>query len=497
VEAFLGAYALYYAAMEMQPAERSAVTRLGGVRKTRADPNSALSAYYGARRVLGDFGSYLPPMRSVLLCLKGLRVRMIEEFGDDCFAKVQAQPWPQRYLNRIISGCATYSLPFWSPAQHDAFLDAFIFSLSLGARKVELPRYRLSNVEWLNPDMGESKATDGWIQQVTDGWWCRVAPVCSKTDYDNAKYGSTRMWFKVDSSDPWNIASRLLSRERRHSCAPDLRHSTALLIDPSTNVGVSGNTLVKWLDDVKAVYIDSHDAELASLLTWHASRVTLASKLVKIKKPWERVQTLVRWEAVASARIYGRAEAEAYHADISAALAADAAGAKGVGEIDPVSALHDIDAALASESDEKSTSATARAAEANTLRGSDNPAKARRRKNPPKPSTVPSPPPSLSKPVTLANGDSVNCFTSDSWMATGLRFSIPESVWTLDSADTQKLRYEVAGLTEPSGCYVVRVIRGAHSGEAYLVGPNVIKALLNGAERRKAGNRLRSVPVAV
>ena len=112
VEAFLGAYALYYAAMEMQPAERSAVTRLGGVRKTRADPNSALSAYYGARRVLGDFGSYLPSMRSVLLCLKGLRVMMIEEFGDDCFAKVQAQPWPQRYLSRIMSGCATYSLPF-------------------------------------------------------------------------------------------------------------------------------------------------------------------------------------------------------------------------------------------------------------------------------------------------------------------------------------------------------------------------------------------------
>ena len=57
--------------------------------------------------------------------------------------------------------------------------------------------------------------------------------------------------------------------------------------------------------------------------------------------------------------------------------------------------------------------------------------------------------------------------------------------------------YEVAGLTEPSGCYVVRVIRGAHSGEAYLVGPNVIKALMTGAGRRKAGSRLRSGPVAV
>ena len=102
----------------MQPATRYAVTRLGGVRKTRADPNSALSAYYGARRVLDDFGSYLPPMKSVIQCLKGLRVMMIEEFGDDCFAKVQAQPWPQRYLDRILSGCGSYVLPFCSPLNY-------------------------------------------------------------------------------------------------------------------------------------------------------------------------------------------------------------------------------------------------------------------------------------------------------------------------------------------------------------------------------------------
>jgi hypothetical protein len=87
----------------MKPAERSAVTQLGHVRKTRADPNSAaVSALYGARRVLEDFGSYLPPMTSVLKCLKGLRVMMIEDFGDDCFAKEQAQPWPQIYLDKVM-----------------------------------------------------------------------------------------------------------------------------------------------------------------------------------------------------------------------------------------------------------------------------------------------------------------------------------------------------------------------------------------------------------
>ena len=519
VESFLAAYALYFTAMEMQPAERSAVTRLGGVRKSRADPNSALSAYYGARRVLEDFGSYLPPMRSVLQCLKGLRVMMIEDYGDDCFARVQAQPWPQKYLDRIIVGASTYAIPFWSPAQHECFLDAFVFSLSLGARKAELPRYRLSNVVWLNPDMVEGKATGDWLHCVTDGWWGRVSPVCSKTDYDNAKYGSTRMWFKVDSSDPWSVASRLIARERRYPCTPDLRHSTPLLLDPSNGGGVSGGALVRWLDEVKAVYVDASDAELAALLTWHASRVTLASKLVKLRKPWERVQTLIRWEAVASARIYGRAEAEAYHADISAALAADAAGVKGLGEIDPVSALRDIDAAIASEGLLEANLVSARAAEAAELRG-DKPPKAPRRTSAPKLSAapkpagarrpepqalaavvlpVPVPPPLDPVMVSLFDGQLIECFSSDSWDVTGGRFSIPESVWTLDAADTMRLQYVVAGLSFSTGsaCFVVRVARGVRKGECYLVGPHIVKSLMSGAMRRRAGGNLDHAPVAI
>jgi hypothetical protein len=343
--------------------------------------------------------------------------------------------------------------------------------------------------------------------------------VCSKTDYDNAKYGSTRMWFKVDSSDPWSVASRLIARERRYPCTPDLRHSTPLLLDPSNGGGVSGGALVRWLDEVKAVYVDASDAELAALLTWHASRVTLASKLVKLQKPWERVQTLIRWEAVASARIYGRAEAEAYHADISAALAADAAGVKGLGEIDPVSALRDIDAALASKGHLEADLASAPATEAAELRG-DKPPKAPRRASAPKPSAapkpaaarrslpqapaavvlpVPVPPPLDPVMVSLFDGQPVECFSSDSWGVTGGRFSIPESVWTLDAADTMRLQYVVAGLSFSTGsaCFVVRVARGARKGECYLVGPHIVKSLMSGAMRRRAGGNLAYAPVAI
>jgi hypothetical protein len=266
------------------------------------------------------------------------------------------------------------------------------------------------------------------------------------------------------------------------------------------------------------VYIDPADAELAALLTWHASRVTLASKLVKLKKPWERVQTLVRWEAIASARIYGRAEAEAYHADIAAALAVDAAGVTGIGEIDPVSALRDIDAALAS--DEQAELASARAAEASELRGEPKPTKVPRRSSTLKPAAapkpaavprprppssaagvapVPPPPPPCAVMVSLSCGQPVECFISDSWSVSGGHLSIPESVWTLDPADKLRLRYEVAGLSFHTGspCFVVRVVRGAPKGNCYLVGTHVIKSLMSGAMRRRAGRSLAYAPVAI
>jgi len=300
VEAFLAAFAVYFAARHMQPAERSAVTQLGGVRKTRADPNSSLSAYYGARRVLGDYGSYLPPMASVLNCLKGLRVQMIEDFGDDCFAHVQAQPWPQECLEAVLAACSRFAIPAWSITVHETFLDVFVFSLSLGCRKAETVRYKLSNVRWLTPDLEERAPTTEWIASIADGAWCCISPVVSKTDYDNTKYGAQRMWFKVDSTDRWNIASRLLARERRRPASPQDRHVTPLFPDPATGSGVSGTTLVSWLDTVKHSHVPS---KLWDVLTWHASRVTLASKLVALKQPWERVQTLIRWESVASVEI--------------------------------------------------------------------------------------------------------------------------------------------------------------------------------------------------
>ena len=498
VESFLAAFAVYYAAMEMKPAERSAITQLGKVRKTRADPNSSLSAYYGARRVLIDFGSYVPPMTSVLQCLKGLRVKMIEDFGDDCFARVQAQPWPQNYLDAIMIGCSQFEVPTWEPIRHVCFLDAFVLSINLGARKVELSRYKLANIAWLTPDLQEGEHDAAWLASVEDGWWCRIAPVCSKTDYDNSKYGSTRMWFKVDSSNPWMVANRLLDRERRSPCPPSKRHSTPLLLDPSTMSAPTGATLVSWLEDVKAVYVP---AEIAKFLTWHASRVTLASKLVKINKSWERVQTLVRWEGIASARIYGRAAAEAYSADISDALSADAAGVTSAAlpEIDPVAALADLDAAIASSDADGAAAAESRAANASILRAASPPKKKPKKALPPD-VPIAAVTPALAPPqTTLSDGTVVEFHTTDSWSMVGQTISIPEGAWSGDPLDPTRLRYLVVGLSfsEDVPLFVVEVSHGSLAGTRYQVGAKTVKALMTKSMKKKAGSRLQRPPAAV
>jgi len=511
VESFLAAYAVYFTAMEMKPAERSAVTKLGQVRKTRADPNSALGAYYGARRVLGDFGSYLPPMRAVLDCLKGLRAQMIVDFGDDCFSHVQAQPWPQDRLEAVIHGCGSYQIPTWSPAVHNTFLDAFLFSHSLGCRKAELIRYKLSNISWLTPDLDNIDATPDGLSRVEDGWWCCIATVCSKTDYDNTKYGAQRMWFKVDKTCPWNIAARLLDRElhgrgRGASQVPisDRRH-TPLFADPATGSGVTGKMLDSWLDTVKRIYVTG---AIAEFLTWHSGRVTLASSLVACNKDWSRVQTLVRWESVASARIYGRAAAEAYYTDISSALRKDARGItrEQIPEIDPVAAMRDIDDAIASTADDQASASTAAVKVADELRGAGKrPPPAKRSASAlPKakrlatPVAETAPAPSKVTTVIVGHNDTTSILNSDSWGAIGQTISIPEAAWSLDVTDTTRLRYLVAGLSFDTGepLYVVQMVKGKYQGQYYRVGTDTVKCLLTAAAKRRAGAGLRRPPTA-
>ena len=69
----------------------------------------------------------------------------------------------------------------------------------------------------------------------------------------------------------------------------------------------------------------------------------------------------------------------------------------------------------------------------------------------------------------------------------------------MDPTDSSRLQYVIDGLAFAAGspCFVGRITRGSRAGERYLVGPHVVKTLMSGALRRRAGGRLRSAPVAV
>ena len=341
----------------------------------------------------------------------------------------------------------------------------------------------LSNVAWLGPDLEKGDGSPEWIAQVTTGWWCCIAPTCSKTDFDNTKYGSTRMWFRVCLDEPWSIASRLLARERRQPVHPSERVKTRLLLDPQTGFGVTSVRIISWLDTILSLCVP---ADIAARITWHSGRVTLASKLVKIDKPWERVSTLIRWEGVASARIYGRAAAQAYHDDIMHALAADAKGVRLPGEIDPISALGQIDAALASE---PGTTAAAKLAVSVELRNSAKPSKKQR--------ASPAPLPAEQQcELQLADGTRATYSTGDSWNLSGSEITIPEAAWTFEMDNKEKFKYHVTGLAYDTAepIYVVTAVSPAIAGSSYMASAKVIKRFMSTEMRNRAGKALSRAP---
>ena len=50
-----------------------------GAQRTRVKPSSSFSAYLADRRALEDYGSYIPPLKSVLKVLKGLDKQLLLE----------------------------------------------------------------------------------------------------------------------------------------------------------------------------------------------------------------------------------------------------------------------------------------------------------------------------------------------------------------------------------------------------------------------------------
>ena len=101
-------------------------------------------------------------------------------------------------------------------------------------------------------------------------------------------------------------------------------------------------------------------------------------------------------------------------------------------------------------------------------------------------------PPPLS--ATLADGSAVDYHTSESWSVVGCELTIPESAWGVSGS--ARHRYALRGISTDSGepLYVAEVLRGSLAGQAYLVGAQVVRALMTTTMRKAAGSCLQRPP---
>ena len=153
-ESLLGAHFLCFHAEHAKVNAHFAITP-SGAQRTRVKPSSSFSAYLAARRALEDYGSYVPPMKSVLKVLKGLDKQMLRDFGEDALAKIQALPWSTSHLDAFQSALVSGEKLQWQRAKCDMCHCMLAFALGVACRKEESPRYKRSNVAWFTARLVE------------------------------------------------------------------------------------------------------------------------------------------------------------------------------------------------------------------------------------------------------------------------------------------------------------------------------------------------------
>ena len=339
-EALLGAHFMCFHSEHAKVNVHFAVTP-SGAQRTRVKPSSSFSAYLAARRALEDYGSYVPPMKSVLKVLKGLDKLMLLEFGEDALAKIQALPWSTSHLDAFQSTLISGDKLQWHRSKRDMCHCMLAFALGVACRKEESPRYRRSNVTWFTAKLVEVPLDREGVADLCNAYFCRLRPVSSKTDQNNVDWGNHYMWFRVDTSSWWSLGAALMWIEQTHFVEPQHRLTTSLFFNPEVAgfVPFSLSVMASMLNELMvAAGIIVATASVYDRFTWHSARVTLACQLRKLNYGWDKITSHLRHKSAESARIYGRLDAIGYADTAAKASSADASGvlAADLPEIDPV-----------------------------------------------------------------------------------------------------------------------------------------------------------------
>ena len=439
-EAFLSSWVLLFTAMHQKP---RSTTTASGVRKDRANPNSSAAMLRGAHRSLAEYGSYVPPMKAVAPVLKGMRTAMIDDFGDDAMAAEQAAAFPQHMLDAMRTNLEICAVPGLSDEECGVAGDMLVAGINLGLRKAEYPRYKRSNIQWRD---GNKRPLEPTPENIAKAHWMEVTPVCSKTDPHNKQWGATRMWFRVNDADPWSLASRLRRRELNNPCRPSERHCMPLFADlaGALNTSFSSHRMTSIMS---AMVATATAPDKRRFFRWHSCRRTMACKLRKAKKPWDRIQTLLRWKSPDSVHIYGALDAEDYAQDVEDGLRADATGVRS----DTLPPLDPNFGAVDSVIEEISASLRSPASE--------------RRTPPAEPLLSQSKKQEATQPPAVLEYDLggvvVSGIESDSWGLVGTKLRVPLSAWpdTANLAGTESCVVVALAVSAPhEGNYLLRAL---------------------------------------
>ena len=317
-EAYFAMLALLWIARMMPPSSRRKAQGYGQGKTT-----SALLAMYAYRRVMRDCGRYLPDMSEARGVFKGLCMQYKARWGDDAFVPERKQPFSTAQLLSIVALLAAGAVTGWSQTLCSAVLTAFCYAISTGVRRDEWTLsfegdtyVKRCNFAWVGDDGLDLPQTREVIASRRNGHLLRGRSAASKCDRLNTEWGARDMYFRLNSANPLNFAWRWQQWELAHPCPPTERANWPAFSPSGDALPFTGSKADSCL---KTVLLSVMSAAEAARHSWHACRVTIATRLFARRNDGiERdevegvIQALVRWKTVEAMRLYARMQPRHY-----------------------------------------------------------------------------------------------------------------------------------------------------------------------------------------
>ena len=350
VETWFTSLALFHIAVNLGASARRAARGF-----TQGQPQSALNAIYGWRRVMRDCGRYLADMVNVLRVLKGLNMRYRRLWGPEAFVRAKQRVFSRAMLLRLASACVGLLVGAWTLVRRAVWACLIPFLSSTGTRCNEFTctfpadtYLTRSHFCFVDDEFNDLVMTPDVISSRTRGSYLRGMSAESKCDRLNVEWGAHKQWFMLDDSDPLNFAAAWQRWELEYPCpVHERQHWPAF--------SPSGDARPFTPSTARADHADLCERALgaddARDRTIHAHRATLATALVAARNNGNTaitdgvIQMLERWKTADSVRNYDHVRPADYAGFVAAGLASDAAAASSadVPEIEPADNMMDVE----------------------------------------------------------------------------------------------------------------------------------------------------------